>query len=126
MAYISDESGRFEVYVLPYPGPGDRWTISSDGGTEPIWSHDGKELFYRNGDELIAVEINADRGFSVGASHTLFRGTYLSASSSRAHYDVFSDGRTFLMVRLDPGSIPTQINIVSNWFQELKRLVPTN
>jgi len=66
MAYISDESGRFEVYVQPYPGPGGKWQISTEGGVEPVWARNGRELFYRNGDQMMAVEITTDPIFSAG------------------------------------------------------------
>lgn len=67
--------------MLPYPGPGSRWTISAEGGTEPVWSRDGKELFYIHDDELVAVEIDADSGFSVGTSHKLFRRPHFSVAA---------------------------------------------
>ena len=66
LAYLSDESGRLEVYVQPYPGPGGKWQISTEGGAEPVWARDGQELFYRsiNGDRMMAVEITTDPTFS--------------------------------------------------------------
>jgi Tol biopolymer transport system component len=128
LAYESNESGKLEVYVVPYSGSSDRWTISSGGGAEPVWSPTGKELFYRNGDEMISVEINADGEFTVGESRRLFRKPNHASReySSRAQYDVSPDGQSFLMIRLDPGSVPTKINIVLNWLEELKRLAPTD
>jgi Tol biopolymer transport system component len=121
LAYVSNETGPIEVYVVPYPKANERWTVSINGGTDPKWSRNGKELFYRRGNEMVAVEIKTNPSFSVGGHRTLFRGLYYSSE-----YDVSLDGKEFLMVRLDPGSIPTQINIVTNWFEELERLVPTN
>ncbi len=57
LAYVSDESGRFEIYVQPFPGPGGKWQISNGGGIEPVWAKNGRELFYRNGDRMMDVEI---------------------------------------------------------------------
>ena len=124
-AYVSDESGREEVYVVPYPVPDGRDIISTDGGTEPVWAHSGDELFYRRGEELIAVEVETDQGFSVGASRTLFRGasTPRTVTETRAHFDVAPDDQSFVMVRRDAGSIPTRINVVTNFFEELKEKV---
>ena len=122
LAYVSDESGRREVYVVPYPGPGNRQTISTDGGMEPVWAHSGEELFYRRGEELIAVEVGTDQGFTLGASRTLFRGAYFSGQFG-AQYDVAPDDQSFVMVRRDAGSIPTRINVVTNFFEELKEKV---
>ena len=66
LAYVSDESGRNEIYVQPFPGPGRRWAISTDGGDEPVWSRDGRELFYRNGNAMMAVPITSQPTFAAG------------------------------------------------------------
>jgi len=126
LAYVSDESGRPEVYVQPYPGPGGKWQISSDGGTEPAWNPTGRELFYRSGDKMMAVPVTLQPSFSAGRPAMLFEGTYLSSTFplTGVTYDVTHDGQRFLMVRDQPTSA-TQINVVVNWFEELKRLVPT-
>ena len=76
LAYISDESGRYEIYVQPYPGPGGKWQISTEGGTEPVWNPNGRELFYRNGDKMMAVDIATQPGFSAGKPRMLFEGQY--------------------------------------------------
>ena len=72
MAYASDDSGRYEIYVQPYPGPGNKFPISTSGGTEPVWSRDGKELFFRHGDEMMAVAIELQGAFSAGAPRLAF------------------------------------------------------
>ena len=77
LAYVSDESGRFEVYVQPYPSAGGKWQVSADGGTEPVWNRNGRELFYRSGDKMMAVEITTQPGFSAGAPKMLFEGPYV-------------------------------------------------
>jgi Tol biopolymer transport system component len=125
LAYVSNETGRDEVYVVPYPDRSNRWTLSRDGGTAPVWSRDGKELFYQHDGEMIAVKVDSEREFSAGGFHVLFTETaYLRESVARAPYDVSPDGKSFLMVRREPGSIPTRIKIVLNWFEELKKRVP--
>ncbi len=127
-AYVSDESGRKEIYVRPYPGPGGKWQISTDGGSEPQWNHNGRELFYRNGDKMMAVDITAQASFAAGKPRQLFEGHYLTGGGyARANYDVSPDGQRFLMLRPVEGeqAAPTQINVVLNWTEELKRLVPT-
>ena len=126
LAYMSNESGRNEVYVQPYPGPGGKWQISTEGGTEPVWSPKGNELFYRNGDQMMVVAINTQAAFSAGTPQVLFAGPYTSGQGFRQNYDVTPDGQRFVMVRAAQGSEQAQINVVLNWFEELKRLVPTD
>jgi len=128
MAYASEESGRREIYVQPYPAPGGRWQISSDGGNEPLWSANGHELFYRSGDRMMDVDISTEREFLASKPQQLFEGSYVPTEGGyvRANYDVSPDGQRFLMLkRVDQKSAPlTQINVVLNWSDELKRLVP--
>ena len=77
LAYVSDESGRYEIYVQPYPGPGGKWQISTEGGTEPVWNPNGRELFYRSGDKMMAVDIATQPGFAAGKPRMLFEGPYV-------------------------------------------------
>jgi eukaryotic-like serine/threonine-protein kinase len=127
MAYCSNESGRYEVYVQPFPGPGGKWQISTEGGTEPVWNRNGRELFYRSGDKMIAVEITTQPNFSVGKPQLLFEGPYvLGVSGPFPNYDVSPDGQRFLMLKpAEQEQAATQINVVLNWFEELKQKVPT-
>ena len=146
VAYSSDESGHREIYVQPYPGPGGKWQISADGGQEPVWNPKGGELFYRSGNKIMAVDVNQSRpsgpdgpsgprgdsngavssGFSAGKPRILFEGPYLPTTGSLPFYDVSPDGQRFLMLKPveSQASAPTQINLVLNWFEELKRKVP--
>jgi len=126
LTYISNESGRNEVYAQPYPGPGGKWQISTEGGTEPVWNRNGRELFYRNGDKMMAVEIATQSGFVAGKPHMLFEGRYARTPATSPNYDVSPDGQRFLMLKPDEqeAAAPTQINVVLNWFEELKRRVP--
>jgi serine/threonine-protein kinase len=124
IAYVSDAEGRPEVYVTPYPGPGKKEKISTDGGYQPVWSRDGKELFYRRGDEMIAATIETEPEFRVTDSEVLFEGRYLTGWYR--NYDVSRDGQRFLMVKeSEDQPAATQLIVVLNWFDELKRLVPT-
>ena len=128
LAYSSNESGRREIYVQPYPGPGGgKWQISTDGGQEPIWNPKGRELFYRSGSKIMTVEVDTKSGFSVGKPRMLFEGPYMPTSASFPYYDVSPDGQRFLMLKPteQAQTAPTQINVVLNWFEELKRKVPT-
>jgi Tol biopolymer transport system component len=99
LAYISDESGRREIYVQPYPGPGGKWQISTEGGTEPVWNPNGRELFYRSGDKMMAVDIVTQPSFTAGKPRMLFEGPYTPAPGSVPYYDVSPDGQRFLMLK---------------------------
>ena len=128
LAYVSDDSGQEEVYVTPFPGPGGHQLISTDGGSEPVWSRDGQELYYRNGEALMAVSIKTEPAFNAGQPTLLFEGPYRlgvdPGGNPGSNYDVTPDGR-FLMIRGDESSGATQIHVVLNWVEELERLVPT-
>lgn len=130
LAYSSNESGRYEIYVQAFPGPGERVQVSVEGGREPRWSRDGRELFFRNGRKVLAVPAGAAHGLAVGKPRVLFEGDYEapqpdSAAADSVNYDVTADGRRFLMVQRDPGVPRIEVQIVLNWFEELKRRVPT-
>ena len=125
LAYESDESGRMEVWVRPFPGPGGRWQISKEGGQEPLWSKNGKQLFYRQADQVWVVDIRTDGGFSAGKPRMLFEKPGFSSGGHARAWDLWPDGRGFLMVKLDRNKQPaTEMVVVQNWFEELKRLVP--
>ena len=128
LAYISDESGRPEIYVQPYPGPGGKWQISTEGGSEPAWNRNGRELFFRSGSKMMAVEVTTQPTFSAGKPKVLFEGQYwgVQAGQMGTAYDVSPDGQRFLMIKPveQTGAAPTQINVVLNWFEELKQKVP--
>ena len=130
LAYVSDQSGRNEVYTQPFPGPGERWQISTDGGTEPVWTRDGRELFYRNLDKVMVVAMGTQPRVSPGKPSLLFQGPFLNAGdlpalSGSRQYDVTPDGRALLMVKPSEQELAAApIQFVVNWFEELKRLVP--
>ena len=131
LAYTSDESGRAEVFVRPYPGPGGGQPISTGGGHSPVWSRDGRELFFMTLPgpggvmKMMVVSVTAGSTFTAGTPRPLFEGRYNSNSINR-QYDLSQDAKQFLMVRqMDPPAVkPTHMILVQNWFEELKRLVP--
>ena len=127
LGYVSDESGRYEIYVQPYPGPGGKWQVSTDGGTEPLWNRNGRELFYRSGDKMMAVDIATQPGFAASKPRMLFEGPYEPTPVTFPNYDVSPDGQRFLMLKPSEQeqAAPTQINVVLNWFEELKQKAPT-
>jgi serine/threonine-protein kinase len=130
VAYDSDETGQLEVYVQPFPGGGGITKISTEGGYEPLRSRDGKELFYRCGDKMMVVAIEvvttqAEPELKPGPPQELFKGQFFGSavvSVGGLSYDLESDGR-FIMIQEDEESPRARINVVLNWFEELKRLV---
>jgi Tol biopolymer transport system component len=123
MAYTSNESGRYEIYVVPFPNTGAaKWAVSTHGGTEPQWSHSGKELFYRDGSSnLVAVAIGTTPTFSLGGSTALFSAAGFAFDEFGSVYAVSPDDRRFLMIRPVAGTgTPDNLIVVENWFEELK------
>ncbi len=119
VAYLSWESERTEVFVTPFPGLGPKWQISADGGGSPRWSLNDRELFYRNGDKMMVVEIETRPTFRAGQPRSLFEGQF------RRFCGVDPEGKRFLMIKEDPAeSGPAHVNVVLNWFEEVKRRVP--
>jgi serine/threonine protein kinase/Tol biopolymer transport system component len=132
IAYVSQESGSYEIFVRSFPEVhAGRWHISPKGGHSPLWSRDGRELFYRSGDQVMAVAVNTEHSFSFEKPKALFQDHYLSLASFPNSWDISLDGKRFLMIKgagsnaSDSGG-PRRINIVLNWIEELKRLVPTS
>ena len=123
VAYVSDESGRYEVYVMSYPALKGRTAISTDGGARPVWSRDGHELFYRQGTAIMAVSVRTGQEFHADKPRLLFDGPYVGQGGDIS-FDVAPDGR-FLMVTGDEASLGRQLNVVTNWFTELQQRVPT-
>jgi Tol biopolymer transport system component len=124
LAYVSDESGRTEVYVRPFPSGTGRWQASVDGGAMPRWSRDGNELFYVNGSVLMSVSVSTTRGVALGLPQELFRSNDLRARAPVPSYDVSADGQRFLtLVReadLEDAPTETDIHVVQNWYEEFR------
>jgi Tol biopolymer transport system component len=134
MAYASSESGRLEIYVRPFPEiDKGRWQVSTGGGSTPLWSPDGRELFYLNNDAAMGVQVETEPTFKAGRPETLFRGAYVRLSASDGQpWDIRPDGKRFLMIKPPQSAgeasnsvvLPQKMNIVLNWFEELKQRVP--
>ncbi len=134
VAYCTTEPGKTEVFVQPWPGRGPTIQISSDGGTDPVWSHDGKELFYRNGDKMMVVAVSTSPTFKASKPAVLWEGRYSHGMTSscgppgatETNYAVSNDGQRFLMVQdANQDLISTRIVVVLNFVEELKRAKTT-
>lgn len=134
VAYESLESGRYEVYVRPFPDlAGGKWQVSTDGGLQPMWARSGDELFFvaPNGG-LMSVRVERGSPLRIATPAKVLDGPYLWSVPAFAGrvYDVSSDARRFLLLKEtgspDQSDIPTSVTVVQNWDEELKRLVPRN
>jgi serine/threonine-protein kinase len=125
LAYVSDITGQAEVWVQPYPGPGAPVRVSPGGGVEPVWARNGRELFYLQGDRLMAVVIASQASFSFSPPTQLFEGRYRRGGQPPS-YDVAQDGRFLMLKSPDAQAITAHFVVVLNWFEELRRRVPTN
>ena len=139
IAYTSTETGALEVYVQAFPGPGEKHRISKVGGENPAWAPSGRELFYlerakqgdqRRGSKMMAVDIDDGGSFRVGAPHELFTlqdARFSIESIPVRSYDVYPDGKHFIVSLPENQTGPqavARLNVVLNWFDELKRRVP--
>jgi serine/threonine-protein kinase len=129
LAYMSDESGRQEVYVRPFPGPGGKWLISQEEGLQPLWARNGKQLFYRSPDwgQVWVVDVHTDVEFSASKPRLLFKLPGLGGGVPIRTWDLSLDGQRFLMVKMGEAKPTpvTELVLVQNWFEELKHLAPT-
>ena len=122
IAYVSNESGRREVYVRPFPGPGGNTKISSEGGSEPVWTMGGRELLYRQADQFLSVEIRTEPDLVAGAPRVLFSGSFARGGreDSPFAYAVTGDGNEIYAVRRVPAPEPERrLAIVTNWLQTI-------
>jgi Tol biopolymer transport system component len=131
MAYYSNETGRWEIYVQPMEGTGSRSAgagrvrISTGGGEEPIWSRDGRELFYYWGSKIYVVDVTLDPEFRAGVPRVLFDGPFVNLPGWS--YDVSPDGKRFLVVENeDLEKASTELIVITNFFDYLRRRVPIN
>jgi serine/threonine-protein kinase len=124
-AYTSNESGEFEVYVRSFPSLDGRQQISNDGGFQPVWARSGREIFYRNGDKMMVVAVDTNPAFRAARPVFLFEEPFENiVLPAGSNYDVTPDDERFVMAWLDEAG-PTQIQVVLNWFEELKARVPS-
>jgi serine/threonine protein kinase len=131
LAYSSDESGRKEVYVQAFTGPGGKWQVSNEGGSAPLWARNGKQVFYRSPvqssqDQVWVVDVQKDEGFRTSKPRLLCKTTGFQVSGQVRSWDISLDGQKFLIVKLDDRKLQptTEMILVQNWFEELKRLCP--
>lgn len=117
IAFVTDESGINQVVVQPFPGPGGRTQVSANGGTEPVWSRDGRRLFYRGEGKLMAAVVQTDPTFAVVARDTVFTDRYLSATNPHSNYDVMPNGDRFVMLE---SAGEGQLTVVVNWRSALR------
>ena len=130
LAYVSNESGQYEVYVCPFPEV-KKWrkAVSIGGGNSPLWSRHSRELFYRNADSVMAVAAEDEPTFRLHKPVRLFQGAYVewNAAAELHPWDIHPDGKRFLMMKEatpEAAQSPRRINIVLNWLEELKQRVP--
>jgi serine/threonine-protein kinase len=124
LAYVSNNTGRVEVYVRPFPDWGSGLVqVSNDGGDDPVWAHNGRELFYRNGaNELVAVQVSGDPTFVAGQQEVLFSMADYLPSNGNPLYDVRPDDQSFVMLRMgNEGASRGEAYLVTNWFEELRQ-----
>jgi serine/threonine-protein kinase len=130
IAYVSNASGSADVHVRPFPGPGQEHRISTNGGTNPVWSRNSPELFYLEGNRskssMMAVDVSLSGEFNAGKPHRLFDATAYPVTGPLPSYDVTSDGQFIMSHIQEPPDQPvTKLNIVLGWTNELKRRVPS-
>jgi serine/threonine-protein kinase len=126
LAYVSTLSGREEVYVSPFPEASSALRqVSTDGGREPVWAHNGRELFYRNGaNELVAVQVSEGPSFAWDRQDVLFSTEDYLDSDGYRQYDVSPDDRRFVMLRIsETARSETELILVDNWAEELRERV---
>ena len=130
LAYRSNQSGQYEVYVQPYPGPGPTLPVSIGGGHGPVWSVDGSGLYYRRDGDVMVVEVNTAGGaIEIGTPREHIQGSYFTAAAGGTReYHVGQDGRLLMLTQNPPtGEIPGgYLTLVENWFEELKDRVPVD
>jgi serine/threonine-protein kinase len=124
LAYASNESGRREIYVRPFPNVDEaRWQVSTNGGIEPVWAHSGQELFYFNlNDELVSAQVQTTPTFVVGDQRVLFSAVTYARSGLHQSYGVSPDDQRFIMLRIQ-GSKDSGLVVIQNFFEELNARV---
>jgi len=131
VAYGSNQSGRGEIYVQPFPATGGKWMVSTEGGVYPLWASNGGEIFFRNDDRMMSASVETRPAFKAGTPRVLFQaGSYLGVGGSyvaSGNYDVAPDGQHFLMIKeKDAPASSKEVSIVVHWTDELKRIAPTS
>ena len=124
IVYVSNETGRHEVYVRPYPGPGGKLSISTEGGNQPVWARDGQTIFYRSGDSMMSVGITLAPRLSAATPEVLFEARFEEGYTYHPRVnDVADEGVGFVLAKGDEALSPDRLEVVVNWFDELRRLM---
>ena len=121
VAYVSNDSTRDEVYIRPLSGPGGKVTVSTEGGAEPVWASNSREIFYRQGDRMMVATVDSAPTLTIGKPRMLFEAAFerdRGSGNANPNYDVTHDGQRFVMIQV-PGS-SSHLIVVVNWFEELK------
>lgn len=121
LVYSSTETGRSEIYVGPFPDLAGKWMISTEGGQDPMWHPNGNELFFRNGDQVLAVDVSRTPVFKAGVPRVLLRGNFLNTGIDSAYT---ANGDRFVFIQALLQNSTPEIRFVLNWFPELSRRVP--
>ena len=121
--YISRASGRPEIGVRSVAGGGDESRVSLNGGTEPRWSRDGGEIFFREGQKMMVAEVRTEPAVAISKPRALFEGLY-EVMDGPINYDVTPDGRRFLMVKMERSEAPAELRVVTGWDRELRKALP--
>jgi serine/threonine-protein kinase len=128
VAYASDQTGQTDIYIRPYPGPGGQEPVSVGGAREPVWAANG-DLFYRDltGSVMSVVSVTTEPTLVIGPPAEVFQGRYITGPISRSQYDVANDGQRLLMLEAGTdAAVRPHVDIVLNWFEDLKRLAPVD
>jgi len=122
VAYMAIVASRWEIFVAPFSGSGERRLVSTDGGTEPLWSRDGRELFFQSADRLMGVTVTTGTTFSASSPRQMQQGQFLRSITGNTSFSITRDGSRFLRVQpVNPEPAITHIDLVLNWFSALKR-----
>jgi len=124
LAYLSNESGRMELYIRAFPAGGGKIVISKNGAAEPRWSRDGRELFYRSGARMMAVTIETGASPRPGTPHALFEGRFQPTDTGAGGYDVAPDGRFLMIQPTAPNDSGSRINVVFGWLEDVTARAP--
>jgi eukaryotic-like serine/threonine-protein kinase len=126
VAYVSRQSGHNEIDVRASSGDGSIWQISNGAGVEPVWSFDGREIFYRADDKMMAVDVVQSTPMSFGKPHVLFEGSFIFGGTESQDFDVSRDGRRFLMLKPQRVYEPIPLSVIVNWFDDVRRRAPVS
>jgi len=129
LAFVSDQTGRAEVYVQPMAAAGapnpQRWQVTHDGGHAPVWSRAGGELFYRSGEQVICARVAVEPSFQLGKPRQVAHGAFLTPTALSGNYDATPDGQAVLLLRSEHDTQPAmEVRVILNWFDELRKLSP--